>query len=46
MRITLSLKNYSRKPLNGEMGQIKYQRKSVSQEELVEHIKKRSRSIC
>ncbi len=46
MRLTLSLENYSRKPLKEEMGKIKYQRRSVECEELVENIKKRSHPFC
>jgi len=46
MRLTLSLENYNRKPLKEEMGKIKYQRRSVECEELVENIKKRSHPFC
>ena len=46
MRLTLSLENYSSKPLKEEMGKIKYQRRSVECEELVENIKKRSHPFC
>ena len=46
MRLTLSLENYSGKPLKEEMGKIKYQRRSVECEELVENIKKRSHPFC
>ena len=46
MRLTLSLENYSRKPLKEEMGKIKYQRRNIEIDELVEHIKKRSYSFC
>ena len=46
MRLTLSLENYSRKPLKEEMGKIKYQRRSIEIDELVEHIKKRSYPFC
>lgn len=42
MKITLSLESFKEKPLKEEMGKIKYQRRSVECEELVEHIKKRS----
>ena len=45
MRLTLSLENYSRKPLKEEMGKIKYIRRSIECGELVEHIKKRSYSF-
>lgn len=41
MKITVSIENYSRKPLKEEMGKIKYQRRSIERGELVEYIKKR-----
>lgn len=46
MNITMSLENFNRKPLKEEISKIKYQRRNVSQDELTEHIKKRSRYIC
>ena len=46
MRLTLSLESFKEKPLKEEMGKIKYQRRSVECEELVENIKKRSYTIC
>jgi len=45
MRLTLSLENYSRKPLKEEMRKIKYQRRNIEYGEMVEHIKKRSYSF-